>query len=129
MSELPPDEPPNATAGAARTAELARGGTDPVAERRRAFDCERKRRASAKAPPASVKASTPAKDDLIDRTREVWQPRIGRNLTDEDARQISENITGFFTVLAEWSRVDMPTPANNTGKPVASDKQEVRDDR
>jgi hypothetical protein len=36
---------------AVRTAELARGGTDPVAERRRAFDRERKRRASAKAPP------------------------------------------------------------------------------
>jgi hypothetical protein len=38
MSELPSDEPSIATAGAARTAELARGGTDPVAERRRAFD-------------------------------------------------------------------------------------------
>jgi hypothetical protein len=37
---------------AERTAELARGGTDPVAERRRAFDRERKRRASAKARPA-----------------------------------------------------------------------------
>ena len=40
-----------------------------------------------------------------------------------------ENITGFFTILAEWSRVEMPTPANNAGKPVAFDKQEVRDDR
>jgi hypothetical protein len=38
MSELSPDEPPIATAGAARTAEQARGGTDPVAERRHAFD-------------------------------------------------------------------------------------------
>ena len=37
---------------AERTAELARGGTDLVAERRRAFDRERKRRASAKARPA-----------------------------------------------------------------------------
>jgi hypothetical protein len=46
MSELSPDEPSIATAGAARTAELARRGTDPVAERRRAFDRERKRRAS-----------------------------------------------------------------------------------
>ncbi len=129
MSELPPDEPSIAAAGAARTAELARGGTDPVAERRRAFDRERKRQASAKAPPASVKASTHANDNLIDRTREVWQPRIGRNLTDEDARQISENVTGFFTILAEWSRVAMPTPGNDAGKRVASDNQEVRDDR
>jgi hypothetical protein len=50
MSELSPEEPSIATAGAARTAELARGATDPVAERRRAFDRERKRRASVKAP-------------------------------------------------------------------------------
>jgi hypothetical protein len=76
-----------------------------------------------------VKPSIPANHNLIDRTRKVWQPRIGRNLTDEDARQISENVTGFFTILAEWSRVAMPTPGNDAGKRVASDNQEVRDDR
>jgi hypothetical protein len=52
MSELPPDEPSIAAAGAAR--ELARGGTDPVAERRRAFYSDRKRRASAKAQKGSM---------------------------------------------------------------------------
>ncbi len=118
MLERPPDEPSIATAGAARTAEPGRGGTDPVAEDRRAFDRERKRRAAA-----------PANDNLIDRTRKVWQPRIGRNLTDEDARQISENVTGFFAILAEWSCAGMPTPANDAGKAVTSDKKEVRDDR
>ncbi len=118
MSELPPDEPSTATAGAARTAGLARGDTDPIAERRRAFDRERKRRAAA-----------PANDNLIDRTRKVWQPRIGRSLTDEDARQISENVTGFFAILTEWSRAGMPTSAIDAGKPVTSDKKEVRDDR
>lgn len=118
MSELSPDEPSIATAGAARTAELARAGTDPLAERRRAFDRERERQAAAQ-----------ANDNLIDRTRKVWQPRIGRSLTDEDARQISENVTGFFAILAEWSRAGMPTPANDAGKPVTSDKKEVRDDR
>jgi hypothetical protein len=50
MSDQPSDESSIATAGAARTAELARGGTDPVAERRHVFDRERKRRASVKAP-------------------------------------------------------------------------------
>jgi hypothetical protein len=59
MSELPPDEPSIATAGAARIAELTRGGTDPVAERRHAFDCERKRRASAKAPTAESQQTPP----------------------------------------------------------------------
>jgi hypothetical protein len=108
MSELSPDEPSIATAGAACTAELARGGTDPVAERRRAFDRERKRRASAKAPPAesqhapptpelrsrrlgardgnepavrsSVKPSIPTNDNLIDRTRAVRLCRPGQSM-------------------------------------------------
>ena len=53
------------------------------------------------------------KDDLIRRTREVWQPRLGRDLSREDARQIAANITGFFSVLAEWSRAEPPMPASN----------------
>jgi hypothetical protein len=76
-----------------------------------------------------MKSSHAANDDLFDRTREVWQPRIGRNLTDEDARQIAENVTGFFAILAEWSRAEVPPPANDTGKPVASDDKEVHHDR
>jgi hypothetical protein len=64
--------------------------------------------------------------NLIERTRKVWQPRIGRNLTNEDARQISENVTGFFTILAEWLRAEMPVPANDAAKPSCSDAGEVR---
>jgi len=41
-------------------------------------------------------------DNLIDRTLEVWQPRNGQRLSDEDARAILENVTGFFTLLLEW---------------------------
>ena len=66
---------------------------------------------------SSMKPSHAANDNLIDRTRQVWQPRTGRDLTDEDTRQINENVTGFFSILAEWSRAEMPTPANNVGKP------------
>ena len=69
------------------------------------------------------------KDELIERTREVWQPRLGRDLSPEDARQIVANVTGFFSVLAEWSRAEVPTPANDTGMPVASVDEEVRHDR
>ena len=76
-----------------------------------------------------MKPSHAANINLIDRTHKVWQPRIGRNLTNEDARQISENVTGFFSILAEWSRVEMPMPANDAGKPVASDNKEVRHGR
>jgi hypothetical protein len=81
MSELSPDEPSIATAGAARIAELTRGGTDPVAERRRAFDRERKRRGLAKALSAqSQRAPRPlelrsrrlgARNHLIGPTRAV----------------------------------------------------------
>ena len=65
--------------------------------------------------------------NLTDRTSKVWQPRIGRNLTNEDARQISENVIGFFFILAEWSRLEMP--ANDADEPIASDNKEVRHDR
>jgi hypothetical protein len=62
-----------------------------------------------------MKPSHAANDNLIDRTRRVWQPRAGHNLTDEDTRQITENITGFFAVLAEWSRAEMRVPTNDNG--------------
>ena len=75
-----------------------------------------------------MKPSKPANDGLIDRTRKVWQPRIGRNLTDEDARQISEKFT-FFAIPGEWPQVGMAAPANNTGTPFASNEKEVCDGR
>jgi hypothetical protein len=68
-----------------------------------------------------VKPSHTANDNLIDRTRQVWQPRLGRDLNREDARQIAENVTGFFTLLAEWSRAQTPAPANDTAKPSTAD--------
>jgi chemotaxis regulatin CheY-phosphate phosphatase CheZ len=82
---------------------------------------------------SSVKPSRPAndnlKDDLTRRTRQVWQPRLGRDLSSENARQIAANVSGFFAVLAEWSRAEMPSPANDAGKPDASESGEVRHDR
>jgi hypothetical protein len=42
-------------------------------------------------------------DNLIDRTIELWQPRLGCELTREDARQIAENVTGFFSRLLKNS--------------------------
>jgi chemotaxis regulatin CheY-phosphate phosphatase CheZ len=75
---------------------------------------------------SSVKPSHPANDDLNDdparRTRQVWQPRLGRDLSHEGARQIAANVTGFFSVLAEWSRAEMPSPANDAGKPDVSER-------
>jgi hypothetical protein len=67
------------------------------------------------------------KDELIRRTCQVWQPRLGRDLSREDARQIAENVAGFFSTLAEWSRADVP--ANDTDQPDASNGEEARCDR
>ena len=48
--------------------------------------------------------------ELVGATIAIWQPRAARELSREDARQIVENITGFFAILAEWSRAEMPVP-------------------
>ena len=54
----------------------------------------------------------------IARARQIWQPCIGRDLRDEDARQIMQNVTGFFGVLAEWSRTERLAAANDASAPV-----------
>jgi hypothetical protein len=42
--------------------------------------------------------------DLIQHTIRVWEPRLRRPLSEEDARQILENVVGFFRVLHGWDR-------------------------
>ncbi len=44
-------------------------------------------------------------------------------------RQITENVTGFFEVLAEWSRADRLAPVQDSGGLCASDGQEARHER
>ncbi len=78
---------------------------------------------------SSVKPSDAANDNLIARTIETWQPRLDYELSREDARQIVENVTGFFSILAEWARAEIPEPANDTGKPGESNHGEARHDR
>lgn len=77
----------------------------------------------------SPAANDNLKDELIGCTRQIWQPRLGRELSRENARKIIENVTGFFSVLAEWSRAELPSPANDTGKPDASENAEACHDR
>jgi hypothetical protein len=52
---------------------------------------------------------------LVEQTIALWQRRSWRELSPEDARQIAENVTGFFTILAEWSRAEVPIPTNDSG--------------
>ena len=41
-------------------------------------------------------------DERSARTLELWSRRSTRPLTEEDAREIAENMAGFFRVLLEW---------------------------
>jgi hypothetical protein len=63
-----------------------------------------------------VKPSKSANDDLIDRTIELWQPRVRRDLSREDARQIVQNVSSFFGILAEWSRAEGAGPDERRGQ-------------
>ena len=73
-----------------------------------------------------MKTSDAANDNLIDRTREVWKPRLGRDLTRDDARQIVGNVAGFFAILSEWSRAEAQVPANDAAMPSTLQAGEVR---
>jgi hypothetical protein len=54
------------------------------------------------------------KPQFIGRTLEVWQPRTSRKLTIEDAREITENVTGLFQVLFEWETAEQQTASEPT---------------
>lgn len=43
---------------------------------------------------------------LLQKTIETWQPLSDRELKEEDARQMVENVTAFFELLEEWDRED-----------------------
>jgi hypothetical protein len=54
----------------------------------------------------TIRSSMPPRQDhepdFLDETREFWQRRSPRRLSREDARQIADNVSGFFRVLQEW---------------------------
>jgi hypothetical protein len=74
-------------------------------------------------------ANDKRQDDFISRTHEVWQPRLGRDLSHDEAKQIVANLTGFFSILAAWSRAVLPTPANDNSGGASSDDEGARHDR
>jgi hypothetical protein len=71
---------------------------------------------------------SPANDNLIEQTRRLWRSRLGRDVSGEDARQIAENVTGFFAVLSEWSHAERRA-ANDNKAPSKSHDWEARHDR
>ena len=45
-----------------------------------------------------------ADQDFNQLSLDFWQSRASRKLTEEDAREMTENVSGFFRLLAEWER-------------------------
>jgi len=58
-----------------------------------------------------------AESQLIARTRETWQPRATCPLSDEDAREIAENVMGFFRLLLEWEVRENERTAREADEP------------
>lgn len=58
---------------------------------------------------------------LIERTREVWESRLERDLSRDEANQIAANVTGFFSILAEWSQAELSAAANDNAADAASE--------
>jgi hypothetical protein len=44
----------------------------------------------------------PQATEFMNETLNFWKDRTDRPLTNEDARQMIESISGVFTLLAEW---------------------------
>lgn len=58
-------------------------------------------------------------NELVEKARQVFQKRTSQKLTNEDARQMLENLTGFFRVLREWERAQAKSdadPSRESGK-------------
>ena len=43
------------------------------------------------------------KPDLVDQTIHLWRHRTGEVISREDAKEMMNNIAGFFQVLSDWN--------------------------
>lgn len=48
---------------------------------------------------------------LLEKTKRVWEPYAGHPISDEEARQIIENMTGLFEFLERLDRKDAQAQA------------------
>ncbi len=79
---------------------------------------------------SSVKAANDnPKQELINRTLEVWEPRFGRDLSRDEAEQIAADVSGFFSILADWSQTELSAHANDNVDVAASESDGGRNDR
>jgi hypothetical protein len=102
MSELPPNE---SSIGGADAATAKAVGHDALGAKTFPLTT------------ATAAAPTAANDNFIDRTIALWRRRLGREVSREEARQITENVTGFFSVLHSWSSGESRSAANENEQP------------
>lgn len=65
------------------------------------------------------KASPGGKEDCRAHTRHVWQRLYGTQLNEIDITEITQNLSAFFDLLAEWDRL----PDHPTSSPIDGDDQ------
>jgi len=53
---------------------------------------------------------------FLEKTITIWQPFSSSILSDKDAREITENIIGLFSLLSEWKEKDGQKNENNKEK-------------
>jgi hypothetical protein len=55
-----------------------------------------------------------ALDQLVDATVAFWQPRSGRSLSREDAREMVASLRRFFQTLRDWEAAERAGPQTET---------------
>ena len=58
-------------------------------------------------------AADPDHEALIDDAIALFSPRYGRAISREEARQMMERLTAFFSLLASWDRRQRGEPVEN----------------
>jgi hypothetical protein len=110
MPELPHDESSTAAAG-----------TDPGRRKAAAHEARGAPTFAVTSAPAANQIA--ANDNLVDRTIALWRHRLGREVSREEARQITENVTGFFSILHAWSRAETRAAVNDNEQPAAHEEK------
>lgn len=52
----------------------------------------------------------------LESTRVFWSKKYGGEITTEDAREITRNISGFFDVLSKWAAEDHMRTVTSNGE-------------
>lgn len=52
-------------------------------------------------------------DKCIRTTVDFWTRKTGKPISEEDAREMNANVSGFFAILREWDERDRNNPATH----------------